>query len=134
MLKRGLLSPVGRSWPRWRFSSSRAGCRSVGHEGLSDRQLVAGFPQVVALFTTGGEVTANPGEDPCPLQGAEATRDLLLDLDHADILFPLVVGQRHGRVEQEREPAQVIVCQAIQEVGRFALLGAALPLSASQAS
>lgn len=81
----------------------------MGHERLADGQPVARVPKVVALLAAGGEIAANAGKDLSPGQGAEATGDLLLDLDHADILFALVVGERDRGIDEEGEDRQVIV-------------------------
>ena len=75
----------------------------------------------MTLFATGGEIAANPGKDARSRQRAEAPRDLLFDLDHADVLLPLVVGEGHGGIHQERQHAQVVIFQTVQQVGRFAL-------------
>ena|GEM_PF-3773746 len=62
-------------------------------EGLTEDEASAGLPKVVALLAAGGEIAANAREDLCPDQGAEAAGDLLLHLDHADVLLALIVGK-----------------------------------------
>ena len=55
----------------------------------------------------------------------------MFDLDHADVLLALVVGEGDVGIDQERENAQVVIFQAIQQVCGFALLGTPFSLPAA---
>ena len=80
----------------------------------------------MALFAASGKITANPGKHLRPQQGAEAAGDLLFHLAHAEVLLALIVGERDVGVDQESQHAQVEVFEAVQQVSRFTLFGAAL--------
>ena len=53
------------------------------------------------MLSAGRNVTAYAAKDLSALKRSEATRDLLLDLGHADVVFPLVVGEGHELVGHE---------------------------------
>ncbi len=55
------------------------------------------------LLMQRGKIAANATEADETLWGAEAARDLLLYLDHAQIPLGLIVIKRHGEIEQEAQ-------------------------------
>ena len=59
----------------------------------------ASVPEVLALLAAGGEIAADAGEALGAVDGAEASGDLLFDLDHADVLLALVVGEGDVGIE-----------------------------------
>ena len=61
----------------------------------------AGVPEVDALLAAGGEIAADAGEALGTVEGAEAARDFLFHLDHADVLLALVVGEGDIGVNKE---------------------------------
>src|SRR5258708_256698 len=60
-----------------------------------------GFKQRAALLAHGGEVTAKGAEGRDPLGTAEGARNLLLDLDHAQVALGQVIGERDGQIIQK---------------------------------
>ena len=72
-----------------------SGARRRGrrNEGLSRDRRCQCLQDVAALLAAGGEVAANPGENPGSVQGAEATGDLWAGLLHADIPLGALVGK-----------------------------------------
>ena len=55
------------------------------------------------MLANGRSVRADAGDGLCAVQGAEAAGDFLLHLEHAQVLFGLIVGERDGRITQEGE-------------------------------
>ena len=49
-----------------------------------------------ALLAASGQVTTNPAEDLGAIHRPEATRDLLLHLGHAQIVFTLVIDEGYA--------------------------------------
>ena len=77
------------------------------------------------MFAGGGEVAADAGEVFRALHGAEAAGDFLAHLEHADIAFGLVVGERRAQVVQEGQHGGLVAFEAVQEILRLGLLSAA---------
>ena len=103
----------------------------VRHERLTEDEASAGLPKISILFAAGGEVATNPGKHLSTGQSAEATRDFLLHLDHADVLLALVVGEGHVGVQEEGQHTQIVILQAVEQVGSLVLLGAGMAQAAA---
>lgn len=58
---------------------------------------------MAAVFSNGGQIRTDPGELLSAGECAKGTGYFLLNLDHADVLFGLVVGERNAVIGQERE-------------------------------
>ena len=56
-----------------------------------------------AVLVAGGQVTADSAKDACAFEGAETAGDLLLYFGHPDIVFALIVCERHTRIGQETQ-------------------------------
>src|SRR5437867_9717631 len=78
-----------------------------------------------ALLAQRREITADAAKDRHPLFGTEAARDLLLNLDHAQIALGEVVIERHGKIVQEAEYGPFALRESIQQVACRALFGSA---------
>jgi hypothetical protein len=87
---------------------------------------VEGVPDVNASFSARADVTADAAEDARALESSEATGDFLLHLDHADVLFGLVVGEGNPLIEEKGQHAKIKVLEAVQQVGGLALSAASL--------
>lgn len=77
------------------------------------------------LFAHGGEIAANDTKGRGPLLTAKGAGNLLLDLDHAQISFGLVIGKRHQQIIQESEHLLGPVEKSVQKVFRVILFGSA---------
>jgi len=79
---------------------------------------------VEAVLARGGNVAADRQEALGALRGAPAAGDLLLELDHSDVLLGLVVFERHPEVVGEAKHVGLVALQAQQQVmGLAALAG-----------
>src|SRR5882757_2217714 len=67
------------------------------------RVLGDGLDDVPALFFGGGYKGADDGKVGCTGDATEAAGDFLLDLHHAPVAFGLIVGEGHGRINQEAQ-------------------------------
>ena len=74
-----------------------------------------------AVFSSGGYIAADGEKALGALHGSEAAGDLLLHLDHADILFGKIVGEGDARVVQKRQHPGFVLLQAVEQVLRFCL-------------
>jgi hypothetical protein len=72
---------------------SRASGRGRGDEGLAEDGVAEFSEDVAALFSTGGDVAADAGEDPRAVESAEAAGDFLPGFLHADVALRAVVGE-----------------------------------------
>ncbi len=75
-----------------------------------------------ALFESREDRT-NRGEIVRPFGGAEATGDLLVSLEHPEVAFCLVIGERHRRVEEEEEYGIDVVPEPQREIMPWSFLG-----------
>ena len=73
---------------------------------------------VDAVLSGGGKVGAHEQERVGALHGAPAARDLLLELDHAEIPLSLVVVKRHPHIVQEPQHLDPMAVQPVEQVGR----------------
>src|SRR2546426_4288973 len=80
-----------------------------------------GGKQRHALLTQGGQVATNARKGLCASEGSEAARDLLLDFDHAQIPFRLVVIKIHTQVFQEAQDGLLVFAQPIEQIAGGAL-------------
>ncbi len=71
------------------------------------------------MFANGGEVSANAGEHLSAGEGAESAGDFLLDLDHADVAFGLVVSEGDMGVLEESQNGELVLLKAEQKVEGF---------------
>ncbi len=71
------------------------------------------------------KVTADAAEHGHPMFGTEATGDLLLHFDHAQISLRLVVVKRHSKIVQEPEHIPLPLRESIQQIAGRALFGPA---------
>ena len=67
------------------------------------------------MFATRREVTADAAELASPCGAAETAADLLLQLDHAQVTFGLVVVKGHPQVFQEPQHLRPLQPQARQQ-------------------
>jgi hypothetical protein len=75
-----------------------------------------------ALLAPGGADRANATEGVRASIGTERARDLLLDLDHAQITFRLIVVEGHGEVVEEAQRLVLVGPEPVEEVARWAQL------------
>ena len=61
------------------------------------------FGRCNAVLVAGGQVTADSAKDASAFEGAETAGDLLLHFGHPDIVFALIIGERHTRIRQETQ-------------------------------
>src|SRR5712672_1603363 len=94
----------------WDFVTAQDVCRealfvSSGSERFYQdfRVLGDGLDDVPALFFGGGYKGADDGKVGCTGDATEAAGDFLLDLHHAPVAFGLIVGEGHGRINQEAQ-------------------------------
>ncbi len=73
------------------------------------------------MFSAGGQIAADTTEDLSALEGAETTRDFLLDLRHAEVIFTLVVGKGHEGIGHETEGLGFEFSKTVQQIAGFAL-------------
>ena len=78
-----------------------------GGEGVCDR---------LVLFVGGAEVGAEGQEVLGTRDGAPASRDLLLELDHSDVALGSVVVERHTEVVSEPQDCFAIAVEAHEQV------------------
>ena len=64
---------------------------------------------VGGLLSQSGKVGADVGEVGGALLGAEASRDLLLELGHADIALGLVVVERNTQISDKAQDGLTVV-------------------------
>ena len=55
------------------------------------------------MLVAGGQVTADSAKDASALEGSETSGDLLLYFGHADVVFALIVRERHTGIGQETQ-------------------------------
>jgi hypothetical protein len=75
------------------------------------------------LLAQGREIAADATEASETLFGAEATGDLLLDFDHAQIALCLVVAKGHSEIDQERQHLPFVLRKPIQQIASGMLFG-----------
>ena len=68
-----------------------------------------------------GDVAADGAEVSRSGERAPRAGDLLLELDHADVAFGLVVVERHGEVDGEPEDVGSLGVEPAQQVERLLL-------------
>jgi hypothetical protein len=74
------------------------------------------------LLAQSRQVTADAAEHSHPIFGAEASGDLLLDFDHAQISLRLVVVKWDGKIEQEAQHSPFALREPIQQIARSKIL------------
>src|SRR5437667_11685811 len=75
------------------------------------------------LLAQSRKVTADAAEHGHSMFSAEATGDLLLNFDHAQISLGLVVVKRHSKIVQEPEHSPLSLGESIQQITSRALFG-----------
>ena len=68
------------------------------------------------MFSAGREIASHAAEDLGAFERPKATRDFLLHLGHADIVFALIVGEWHEWVGQESQSLAFELAQTLKEV------------------
>src|SRR5512135_3088164 len=92
-----------------------------GKDGMTKQGSLQGGKQRHALLAQGGQVATNASKRLCASPSSEAARDLLLDFDHAQISFRLVVIKRDTQVFQKRQNGVLVFAQAIKQIACGAL-------------
>ena len=70
-------------------------------------------------FSSAGDVRADTTEDPCALDGTKSATDFLLHLDHADVLFGPIIGERDRRVDEKAEDGFPVKFESVQQIDDF---------------
>jgi hypothetical protein len=86
------------------------------------------------LFAQGGQIAANATESLSPGQAAETARNLLLDLDHAQVTFGEIVVKIHAQIFHKAEDGCLVFVQAIEQISGGTLFASALFSSRSSGS
>jgi hypothetical protein len=73
-----------------------------------------GGKQRHVLLAQGGQVATNASKGLCASERAETARNLLLDLDHAQIPLGLIVVKRDTQVSQESPDGLLVFCASDQ--------------------
>src|SRR6266852_1338343 len=94
--------------------------RMTSKSGLQSRQ------EGESLFAQGGQIAANPAKSACTPKTAETARDLLLDLDHAQIAFGEIVVKIHAKIFQKAEDGFLVFAQAVEQISGGTLFASAL--------
>ena len=61
------------------------------------------FSRCNAVLVAGGQVAADSAKDASAFEGAETAGDLLLYFGHPDVVFALIIRERHTRIRQETQ-------------------------------
>ena len=69
-----------------------------------------------ALFAQGGEIASDATKHPRSCLLTETARDFLLDFDHANIAFGLVIIKGHSKILQESQDLLLMLGEPIQEI------------------
>ena len=72
-----------------------------------------------SMLPAGRKITPNPAEDLRSFDGPKATRDFLLKLCHANIVFALVVRKRHDLIGHESQRFSFKFAQTLQQTARL---------------
>src|SRR5438876_5613455 len=75
--------------------------------------------EVNPLLVHSGQVTAQPTKDGGPRLRAKATRDFLLDLDHAKIALSQIVIKGHDESMHEAQDQLLKGMQALQQIANI---------------
>src|SRR5712692_6906821 len=78
------------------------------------------------LCAQGGHTAPNAAKSVCTTKTAETARDLLLDLDHAQIAFGEIVVKIHAQIFQKAEDGFLVGTQAVEQISGGTLWAAAL--------
>jgi hypothetical protein len=105
----------------WLRNHSR---RNVQAERVTGEGVGESIEDGAALLAPSGTDRADPAEGVRPRIATERARHLLLDLDHAQIAFRLVVIEGHGDVVEEGEDLLLPQPQAFEQVLRGRLFDA----------
>ncbi len=97
---------------------------------MTGEDALEGGKDGLALRLEGGEVAPQATEDNGAGRAAEAPGHLLLDRDHAQVAFGLVVVERHAPVSHEGQDRLLSAVQPIEEVAGRAVLGSPARLGA----
>ena len=68
------------------------------------------------MLSTRGKIAAHATEDLSPLERAEAARNCLLELGHADVVCALVMSEWHARVGHQPQRFGLNGAQAFEEI------------------
>src|SRR5216683_8085519 len=79
-----------------------------------------------SLFAQRGHIAPNAAKSLCASQTAETARDLLLDLDHAQISFGEIVVKIHAQIFQKAEDGFLVGTQAVEQISGGTLFASAL--------
>src|SRR2546421_8804019 len=88
--------------------------------GLQSRQ------EGESLFAQRGQIATNPTKSLCTTKTAETARDLLLDLDHAQIAFGEIVVKIHAQIFQKAQDRFLVFAQAVEQISGGTLFASAL--------
>src|SRR6266699_5076778 len=83
---------------------------------MADQGLFQSSQYSQALLAQRREIASDAAEGHSTRRRAEAARDLLLDLHHADIALREAVVERHGEVVQEQQHRLLVLGQAIEQI------------------
>src|SRR5712692_7771854 len=79
-----------------------------------------------SLFAQRGHIATNAAKSLCASKTAETARDLLLDLDHAQIPLSEIVVKIHAQIFQKAEDGFLVDAQAVKQISGGTLWAAAL--------
>jgi len=88
--------------------------------GLQSRQ------ERKSLFAQRGHIATNAAKSLCASKTAETARDLLLDLDHAQIPLSEIVVKIHAQIFQKAEDGFLVGTQAVEQISGGTLWAAPL--------
>ena len=87
---------------------------------MTAKSSLQGRKQRETLFAQGGQIAANATKCLSASKTAEAARDLLLHLDHAQIAFSEVVVKIHAQIFQKAEGNNSLIQKETVPMARLA--------------
>src|SRR5947209_15488932 len=93
---------------------------------MTAKSSLQGRKQRETLFAQGGQIAANATKCLSASKTAEAARDLLLHLDHAQIAFSEVVVKIHAQIFQKAEDGFLVFVQAVEQISGGTLFASPL--------
>src|SRR5947209_4577101 len=93
---------------------------------MTAKSSLQGRKQRETLFAQGGQIAANATKCLSASKAAEAARDLLLHLDHAQIAFSEVVVKIHAQIFQKAEDGFLVFVQAVEQISGGTLFASPL--------
>ncbi len=95
---------------------------------MTKQDLFQGVEQRSTLFAQGREVSADATKGGGSGEAAKAAGNLLLDLDHAQVPFSLVIVKGHRQIGYEGQHGVLLLAQPIQQVACSTLFGTSFSL------